>query len=127
MDHEVLQNISRRFSKAVNYIIYSGIEPSQASLARRIGVHQVQLNRLLNATKCGAISSHAPTVLMIASLCDIYGLSCEWIMTGRGVMTLPEIENDKLKRLEKQFAAVSDILTTEHKALHKDVAERQKT
>ncbi len=45
----------------------------------------------------------------------------------QGVMTLPEIENDKLKRLEKQFAAVSDILTTEHKALHKDVAERQKT
>ena len=104
------QSVRHRWVQCVLDIVNSGKETSIAEVGKRIGVHLVQLNRLVRTVKSSLNSTEAPTIDMIIELAIRYDYSCEWIMTGLGSMKLREGEKEKLKRLETQIDKLKKII-----------------
>lgn len=104
------KGVRERWVKCVLDIVNTGKESSVAEVGKIIGVHLVQMNRLVRTVKSSLDSTEAPTIDMIIELATRYGYSCEWIMTGLGEMKLRETEKQKLKRLETQMNKIQKIL-----------------
>lgn len=111
-DKKYYIKIRERFVKCILDLLNSGVAETQTTLALTLGVHASQLNRLVRAVRLKEDVSESPTLDMIVELSNQFGYSCEWIMTGRGVMKLKESEKEKLKRLEKQINDIEMILST---------------
>ena len=104
------KGVRERWVKCVLDIVNTGKETSVAEVGKQIGVHLVQMNRLVRAVKSSLDSTEAPTIDMIIELANKYNYSCEWIMTGLGTMKIRESEKEKLKRLETQMSKIQKIL-----------------
>lgn len=102
--------VRERWVKAVTYLIAEGIERSGTSFAASIDVDPTQVNRIIQIVREKLDVKESPTINMIVEICTKYGISAEWIMTGKGSMTIPESEKQKLKRLEKQINQITEII-----------------
>lgn len=102
--------VRSRFIAIVQDIVSRNMESDFKAVAKSIGVQQTQMHRLRKYAREQSEQTEAPTIDMIIELCNKYNYSCEWILTGRGEMRLPESENERLKRLETVVQIMKKVL-----------------
>ncbi len=74
-------DVSKRFIKAIKYIIAEDLAGSSSEVAERIGTHQPTISFIKKGQR-------SPTVDMICNLCDIYNINPSWLLLGKGDMFL---------------------------------------
>lgn len=72
--------ISARFKALRNEL-----KLNQGSLAERIGIGQSDISKIENGHKC-------PDILTMRSLVETFQISISWLLTGKGLMRMSDIE-----------------------------------
>lgn len=71
------EEINTRFYHAVNAILVHKLVPNKASLAESLGVKPAKFSEILNGRMNVGVD-------MISIMCDLYGISPDWILMCRG-------------------------------------------
>ena len=65
------------FPERLHSLIYSGYEWNPTTLAKAIGLNRKSIYRWLNGES-------APNIVYFMRLCDIFHVSADWLIYGRG-------------------------------------------
>ena len=89
-----MNDISYRFTQAIEFVKKNGYEKSDAAIGRRIGFKS-------SAICMAKYGNRAPSWEMLLNFCDAYPISFEWLRTGDDSMIKGERELRLLKKIEE--------------------------
>ncbi len=87
------ETMGNRLEKVISYITASGQAKNSAAIADRIGFPR----SALSMAKTGM---RQPSMELMLSICDAYGINFNWLRTGEGTM-VGDMEAVLLKRIEE--------------------------
>ena len=89
-----MSELSNRLQRAVEFIVKNGYAKNNTAIAKKLGV--------TSSTICMAVKAHRePTTELLATLCDNYPISFDWLRKGEGSMIRGERELALLRRIEE--------------------------
>lgn len=89
-----MNEISERFSKAVEYLKSIGYAKNAEEIAKTLGVQPSAISMALKG-------SRTPSLLLTDAFCDAYPIDFRWLRKGEGSMVRGERELALLKRIEE--------------------------
>lgn len=115
----IKRHINQRFIDAVEYVVSNNLDCNKSRIASELKISPSRFSEILNKRMNVGTD-------IIATFCNYFNISSDWILTGNGEMTNHNLKNIENVILIKSLQDLIDLQRKEIERLKDEIVELKK-
>lgn len=110
------KDINQRFIESIEYVLSTKEVYNKSRIASELNISPSKFSEILNKRMNAGVD-------LIAAFCELFGISSEWMLTGKGQMTVENVMRDENIELVRNLQELIDLQRKEIERLNSEITD----